>query len=559
MKLSKQTLIITLLMALGMAVILRIVNLGSREFWYDEVLSLLLSTGQKNSYQHPTDMPVLLSNYINVLKLPIENNFNDVAQTFVNFLKGLVAEPHPPLFFIEQHFWLRLWGNSEVAMRSLVALFSLGSIGCAYGLGRCLLGNQGGLLFAALLGLNPYYLFHSLNVRMYASLVFWTLLSSWSLLELISRNSAQRSLNSLILKPVFLNSKWFWTFLLIISVSAGFMTFYYFAFWLIVLGALILLLNPQRWWQYALYLFSSIIITIPWLWWGTRQQLRNADLGRFATTNNWLEAMLKHSQEFLDVLGIHLLLGDWVSIAPSWLITLIGIIALTILVWCIWSLWYNQEYRLLTIGLLLGIFPLLLMLTFDIITQKFTLGFGWGRSVIFVLPGLLLLVTIYLEKAAKKWKDITIISLLIIYLTVNITDFSLRSRSMFQQISNIIEKQPDTPTLIVMNSQAWGHVLRLAYYLPSTSPVSLLAQNSDELASKLEKTLQSTTNQYERIIWLDSQRPVWGKPTTEKQKEKVKAMLEKQFKLEESKTLLGTWELDDFTFNLYQNYTKNNF
>jgi uncharacterized membrane protein len=552
MKLPRQTIIITLLLALGIAVVLRIVNLGSREFWYDEVLSLLLSTGQKNSYQPPKDMPVLLANYTNLLKLPIENSLSDVAQTLANFLKGLVAEPHPPLFFIEQHFWLRLWGNSEFAMRSLVALFSIGSLVCAYGLGRCLLGNQGGLLFAALLGLNPYYLFHSLNVRMYGSLVFWILLSSWSLLELIARNSPQKNINFLILKPTFFNSRWFWICGLIISVSAGFMTFYYFGFWLIVLGALVLLLDRQRWWQYSLYLLSGIMITVPWLWWGTRQQLRNADLGRFATTNNWLEAMLKHGQEFLDVLGIHLLLGDWVSIAPSWLITLTGIIAIVVLGWCIWSLWRNQEYRLLNIGLLLSIFPLLLILAIDIVTRKFTLGFGWGRSVIFVLPGLLLLIVIYLEKAAKKWKEITIVGILILYLTINITDFSIRSRSMFNQISNIIEKQPNTPTLIVMNSQAWGHVLRLAYYLPPKSPISLLAQNTENLASTLEKILQSKTEPYQQIIWLDSERPVWGKPTTKQQNEQIKTMLDKHFRLDETQFLLGTWDLDNFTLNLYK-------
>ena len=36
-----------LLSAIALAVLLRILNLGSREFWYDEVLSLLISTGKR--------------------------------------------------------------------------------------------------------------------------------------------------------------------------------------------------------------------------------------------------------------------------------------------------------------------------------------------------------------------------------------------------------------------------------------------------------------------------------------------------------------------------------
>lgn len=545
MKINQKTIIIIILIYIAIAVILRLVNLGSREFWYDEILSLLLSTGQKINYQTPKDVPVSLADYTKVLQLPIENNLGDLIQTLDKFLKGLIAEPHPPLFFIEHHLWLRLWGNSEVAMRSLVALFSIGSIGCAYGLGRCLLGNRGGLLFAAFLGLNPYYLFHSLNVRMYGSLVFWTLLSSWSLLELITLNTSEKIIN----KP---SLKLFWILLLIGSVTAGFMTFYYFACFIFVLGVIVLYLDRQRWWQYALYLISSIIITTPWLLWGTRQQLRNADLGRFAASNNWLEAMLKHLQEFIQVLGIHLIIGDWASVLPSFIATLAGMIVIALLIFCSWSLWKHQQYRLLIIGLLLGIFPLLLMLSLDILTGKFTLGFGWGRAVIFVLPGCLFLFVIWLEKAAKNWKNSIIITVLILYLGLNVADFSLRPRWMFHQMADLINQQPNTPTLIVMNSQAWGHVLRLAYYLPTDAPLSLLAQNSDKLTPNLETTLAKQSNKYQRIFWLDSQRPVWGEPSTEEQKQQIQKILEKQYQLEESQFLSGTWELDNFDVKVYQ-------
>ncbi|MEA5509683.1 glycosyltransferase family 39 protein [Crocosphaera sp. UHCC 0190] len=546
MQLSKKTINIILLSAIAIAVILRLINLESREFWYDEVLSLLLSTGQKINYQPPKDVPVLLANYSDLLKIPLENNPTDSVKTLANFLKGLVAEPHPFLFFLEQHFWLRLWGNSEAAMRSIIALFSLGSLVCAYGLGRYLLGNQGGLLFAALLGLNPYYLFHSLNVRMYGSLIFWVLLSSWSLMELISVNTCQDNSNHPKL------SKLLWILLLIISAAAGFMTFYYFACWFLVLAALVFYLDRQRWWQYALYLTTSILVTIPWLLWGTRQQLRNADLERFASPNGLLAATLKHLQEFIDVLGIHLLLGDWVSILPTFVTTFGGILVLIVLSCCSWFLYKKQEYRLLIIGLLLGIFPLIIMLTLDVITGKFTLGFGWGRSVIFVLPGCLLLLVIAIEKVTGKFKNPAILVMLILYLTISIADFSFRPRWMFHQVADIINQQPNTPTLIVINSPAWGHILRLAYYLPSTSPISLLAQKSDKIGTDLEKSLSQKPNQYQRVIWLDSARPVWGKTSTEQEKQQVKTVLEPYYQLQQTQPLLGTWELDNFTLNLYQ-------
>ena len=138
-----------LLGAIALAVILRIIHLGSREFWYDEVLSLLLSTGKKSLYSTPKDIPVAIASYQNLFSLPVENSLSDVFTTLEKLLKGLVAEPHPPLFYLGQHFWLRLFGNSEPAMRSLPVLYSIGAMGCAYGIGKYLLGHKGGLLFSA--------------------------------------------------------------------------------------------------------------------------------------------------------------------------------------------------------------------------------------------------------------------------------------------------------------------------------------------------------------------------------------------------------------------------
>ncbi|OKH22033.1 hypothetical protein NIES593_13950 [Hydrococcus rivularis NIES-593] len=538
-----------LLVAIAIAVIIRIINLGSREFWYDEVLSLLLSTGQKGLYKHPDDTPVVLAQYLGALNLPSEKGLGDILATGEKLLKGLVKEPHPPLFFIGQHLWLRLFGNSEAAMRSLVATFSIGAIGSAYGLGRCLLGYRGGLLLAALLGLNPYYLFHSLNVRMYGSLVFWVILTTWALFELIYLNNPNRSPQT---ESKILKSKWFWSVILIGAIAAGLMTFYYFACLLIVLAALVLLLDRRQWWQYTLCFVGGVLINIPWVWWGTRQQLRNADLERFETASGWLETTPQHLQDFARTLGTHLILGDWVSILPPTLATIAGIGAIAILFACSLDLWQRQQRQILGIALMLGIVPLLLMLGMDVATGKFTLGFGWGRSVIFILPGCLFLLTVWIEKAARKWRKLAAIALLLLYLSISASDFSLRNRWMFHQIADIIEQNQKATTLIVMNSTAWGHVLRLAYYLPPTSSVMLLARPSDELAPVLQKTLAPDRDRYQRILWLDSARPVWGESSTTEEKKQLRQVLDGQFQLKKTQQLFGTWELDRFNLSLYE-------
>jgi uncharacterized membrane protein len=216
------------------------------------------------------------------------------------------------------------------------------------------------------------------------------------------------------------------------------------------------------------------------------------------------------------------------------------------------TLWRQGHGFTLGRVLLLGIFPLLLALMVDVATGKFTVGFGWGRTMIFILPGCLLLLVLWLERAAGRWQEPAAALLLLLYLSTSIADLGTRHRWMFHQIADIIEQDSKAPTLIVMNSGAWGHVLRLAYYLPPTSPVMLLAKKSSQLAPALEKTLSSEPTQYQRLLWLDSAGPVWSPASTEAEKQQVQKVLKDQFQLEKRQQLSGTMEFDQFTAYLYQ-------
>jgi uncharacterized membrane protein len=531
-----------LLVAIGLAVFLRLIHLGSREFWYDEVLSLLLSTGQRGAYQTPDELPISLKQYAALLHLPTEAGVANIFETFKGLLKGLLqGEPHPPLLFLSQHFWLRILGESEAAIRSLGALLSIGAIGSAYGLGRVLLGHRGGLLLAALLGLNPFYLFHSLNVRMYGPLVLWTILSAWALLELIEQNRRQQHHQRLLWSSVF-----------ILAIAAGLLTFYLFAYWVIVLTLLILYLDRQHWWQHGLRLGYGILLTLPWALWGMPKQLRSADIKRFGGSQSILESSLRHLQDLTQTLGTHLVLGDWITSLPPSSAIVTGILVLGLIISCITMLWRTTKRQTIVTILLLGVCPLLLAFAVDVLTRKFTLGFGWGRTMIFTLPGLLLLFVLWVEQATDRWKAPIVTGLLLVYLSLGVGDFGFRHRQVFHQIANLTTPQ----TLIVMNSQAWGHIMRLAYYLPDNTSAMLLAQESDKLAPAIEKALAKNGNQFSHVLWLDSARPVWSPVSTETDKEQVEKALQNQFSLEQTHQLTGTMQLDQFTAKLYRRHSN---
>lgn len=540
--------------AIAIGVVLRLIYLGSREFWYDEVLSLIVATGQNVNYKGPGASPVPLRDYTALLSLPAEANFGEAIATVINVFKGLLGDVHPPLSFLSLHFWIRLFGNSDSATRSLIVLLSLGAIFAAYGLGRLLIGHRGGLLLAALLATNPYYLSHSLNIRMYGGLVLWTILSVWALLEIIKlpngNNTKERQKQDFV--RLILGN-----ILLIGAVAAGLLTQYLFAYWLITLSVLVLICDRTHWWQHGLRLGAGVLLTIPWILWGTKQQFRNRPNlgGQFDRAGG-----IQHLWDVAQTLGTQLVLGEWVTNLPEIIPTVTGCLVILLLTACTISLWRQGVTRNLVIALVLASLPLLLALTIDIINGKFTVGFGWGRTMIFILPGCLLLITLWLEKAAEKLRTAIAVSLLVLYIAIGISDFSLRQRWMFHQIADLIQQQPTTPTLVALNSNAWGHVLRLAYYTPPTAPVMLLAQPPAKLAPSLEKVLTETkTTVYPRIIWLDSGNPVWSKLETEaereKENQKIAQLLQSDFKLTQEKQLSGTMSMDQFTIKVYTHYS----
>ncbi len=573
--------------AIAAGIFLRIIHLGDRELWYDEVLSLLLSNGQKIAYQTPADLPVKLAVYSDLLTLPPVAGVGDFLNNLVNLLRGIVGgEPHPPLFYLSQHFWLYLFGNGEAAMRSLGVVLSIGAIAISYHLGVLLLGHRGGLFLAALLAVNPFYLSHSLNLRMYGPLVLWTLLTTLSLLQLIRLEKVRwADFSHPNNYEKMRSAKLLWTLLLIASVTAGCMTFYLFAYWMITLGVVVLFLDRQHWWQHGLRLGAGVLCTIPWALWGTLQQLRNADFGRFNAPAGFWASMGQHLQDVANTLGIHLLIGDWVTSLPpglpNYIPAIAGFMILGLLIFgMIFGIVFGINYAgqnarqnpendpdkssgyshhsLLILGCLLSLFPLCLALAVDIISGKFTLGFGWGRSMIFILPGSLLLMAILImgrshsPSTRDRWRPKIAVIVLLLYLGISLADFTLRQREMFHQVADIISTEPQLPTLIAMNSKAWGHVMRLAYYIPPTMPVMLLAAPASELASGLEKTLAEKSTEYDQVLWVDSHAPIWSQPTTETEKQAITKVLASQFQLQETWQLSGTMNSDEFTVQLYR-------
>jgi hypothetical protein len=125
-----------------LAVFLRFYRIGHQGFWFDEA-----------------------------------NASNDMRFTPGQML-GLLPQNQttPPLYYLVGWVWARVFGFSEVPLRSLSALAGVATVPLAYVIGRRIISQRAGLIVAALAACNPFLIWYSQEARPYEMLVFLTAL-----------------------------------------------------------------------------------------------------------------------------------------------------------------------------------------------------------------------------------------------------------------------------------------------------------------------------------------------------------------------------------------------
>lgn len=132
------------ILLLGLA--LRLVNLGIKPYWGDEILSLQI-------VKHYQSDPVGLVKYLQAV------------------------EVHPPLYYLLILGWTKLFGFGEAAVRSLSVVFGLATIWLAYFFGKQFWGGaKSGLLAALLVAVLPMQIIYSQEARPYIIFSFLGLL-----------------------------------------------------------------------------------------------------------------------------------------------------------------------------------------------------------------------------------------------------------------------------------------------------------------------------------------------------------------------------------------------
>src|SRR4051794_40945572 len=122
---------------------LRFATLSTQSFWLDEAIA------------------------INSARLDLGGLIDSLART----------EGNPPFYFLLLDGWMRVFGDSEAAVRSLSAVIGTATVVVAFEIGRRLATTRAGLVFAALVAFNPLLVWFSQEARPYMLLVLLSGLS----------------------------------------------------------------------------------------------------------------------------------------------------------------------------------------------------------------------------------------------------------------------------------------------------------------------------------------------------------------------------------------------
>jgi uncharacterized membrane protein len=145
---------------LALAAAVRFIGIGSQSFWLDEVVTWEL----------------------------LQKPFGDLLSTVPH------SESTPYLYYVLAWVWAHVVGDGEAALRSLSALFGIGTVAAVWAAARELVSPRAGLAAAALAALNPFLVWYSQEARAYALLALLSAVSFWLFARALARPGDARAL-----------------------------------------------------------------------------------------------------------------------------------------------------------------------------------------------------------------------------------------------------------------------------------------------------------------------------------------------------------------------------
>ena len=158
------------------------------------------------------------------------------------------TDPDMGLYYVLLHFWVRVFGYGEAAIRSMTVVLAGLAVPVMVLLGTRLFGRRAGLVAGLLLTLSPFFIRYEQTARSYAIVVLLVLLSSYFFVVALEKPSRATLLGYVLASSLAIYAHYFAAFVLIVQAFTLLAVKRRAAFtprWLIVAAAVIVLCAPE--------------------------------------------------------------------------------------------------------------------------------------------------------------------------------------------------------------------------------------------------------------------------------------------------------------------------
>ncbi|HEY1734736.1 MAG TPA: glycosyltransferase family 39 protein, partial [Acidimicrobiales bacterium] len=93
----------------------------------------------------------------------------------------------PPLYYVLLHFWMKPFGDSDIAVRSLSAVFSVATLPIVWIVGRRIGGRSVAWVLLVVVASAPFAVYYATEARMYSLVMFLTAGGLWALSRVLEK------------------------------------------------------------------------------------------------------------------------------------------------------------------------------------------------------------------------------------------------------------------------------------------------------------------------------------------------------------------------------------
>ncbi|MBU1864154.1 MAG: glycosyltransferase family 39 protein [Candidatus Omnitrophica bacterium] len=120
----------------------------------------------------------------------------------------------PPVYYVLLHFWIKVFGISELSLRFPSVLFNLFSILLTLHLGTILFNKRVGMIACLIMGLSPFHLWYAQEARNYSITLFLGVGATYIFLMLLKRKSFLVWISFILISLIGLYTNYFFILLL---------------------------------------------------------------------------------------------------------------------------------------------------------------------------------------------------------------------------------------------------------------------------------------------------------------------------------------------------------